>query len=93
MSPVLTTFCDNDKPPSNATAKELAAQSGGEAAQFDGEDELKQAMSVVREDIRSGYMLSFRPTSPTPGLHTIKVQIVQPMGRLKVLARKNYWVD
>jgi VWFA-related protein len=82
-----------NKPPSKATAGELAAQSGGEAVQFNGEDELEQAMSIAREDIRGGYILSFRPTSLTPGLHTITVQIVQQKGRLKVLARKNYWVD
>ena len=51
-------------------------------------------MSIVREeDIRSGYILSFRPTSPTPAFDTITVQVVQQMGRLKVLARKNYWLD
>jgi hypothetical protein len=82
-----------DKPSSDATARELAAQSGGEAAQFSGEDELEQAMSIVREDIRGGYVLSFCPTSPTPGLHTITVRVVQQKGHLKVLARKNYWLD
>jgi hypothetical protein len=53
-------------------------------------------MSIVREDIRNGYILSFRPTSPTPGLHTITVQVVHQLGRLKVLAQKNlknYWLD
>jgi VWFA-related protein len=79
--------------PSNTTAVELATQSGGEAARFDGGDELEQEMSVVREDIRSGYILSFHPTSPTPGLHTITVQVVPRTGGLKVLARKNYWLD
>jgi len=79
--------------PSSTTAGELATQSGGEAARFDGDDELEQAMSVVREDIRSGYILSFHPTSPTPGLHTITVQVGQQTGRLRVLARKYYWLD
>lgn len=82
-----------EKAPSDATVGELAAQSGGEALRFNDEDELEQATSIVRDDIRSGYVLSFRPTSPTPGLHTINVQVVQQMGRLKVLARKKYWLD
>jgi VWFA-related protein len=81
-----------DKPPS-ATAGELATQSGGEAARFDGEDELEQEMSAVREDIHSGYILSFHPRSPTPGLHTITVQLVRQTGRVKVVARKYYWRD
>jgi VWFA-related protein len=81
-----------DEPP-EATAAELAAQSGGEAVQFSGEDELEQKMSIVRDDVRSGYTLTFRPSSPSPGLHTITVQVVQQPGPLKVLARKNYWLD
>jgi VWFA-related protein len=82
-----------EKPPSDAMVGELAAQSGGESLRFNDEDELEQATSIVRDDIRSGYVLSFRPRSPTPGLHTLNVQVVQRMGRLKVLARKKYWLD
>ena len=68
-------------------------ESGGENMQFSGEDDLEQEISVVREDIRSGYILSFRPSAPTPGLHKIRVEVVEQKGRLKVLARKNYWLD
>lgn len=79
--------------PSSPDAEELAAESGGENIRFSGEDDLEQKISVVREDIRSGYILSFRPSAPTPGLHKIRVEVVQQKGRLKVLARKNYWLD
>jgi len=81
-----------DLPPS-PDAVELAEESGGENIRFSGEDDLEQKISVVREEIRSGYILSFRPSAPTPGLHKIKVEVVGQNGRLKVLARKNYWLD
>jgi VWFA-related protein len=79
--------------PSSPDAAELAAESGGENVRFSGEDDLEQEMSIVREDIRSGYILSFRPSAPTPGLHKIRVEVVEQRDRLKVLARKNYWLD
>jgi len=56
--------CDSERKKSRkdklpeATAAELAAQSGGEAVQFSSEDELEQKMSIVGDDIRSGYILS-----------------------------------
>lgn len=79
--------------PSSPDAAELAEESGGENVRFSGEDDLEQKMSMVRDDIRSGYILSFRPSAPTPGLHKIRVEVVEQMDRLKVLARKNYWLD
>jgi hypothetical protein len=79
--------------PSSPDAAELAAESGGENVRFSGEDDLEQKMSIVREDIRSGYILSFRPSAPTPGLHKIRVEVVEQRDHLKVLARKDYWLD
>jgi hypothetical protein len=77
----------------NATAVELAAQSGGENLRFHDENDLEERMFALRDDIRSGYLLSFRPSSPTLGLHTIRVQISPQRGRYKVLARNSYWLD
>ena len=79
--------------PSSPDAAELAGESGGEDIRFSGEDDLEQKISMVGEDIRSGYVLSFRPSAPTPGMHKIRVEVVEQKGRLKVLARKNYWLD
>lgn len=81
------------KSPVPPDAAELAMQSGGEIMRFDSEDDLEQKMSMVRESIRGGYILSFRPSSSTAGLHTIRVQVVQQKSSLQVLARKNYWLD
>jgi hypothetical protein len=81
------------EPPAPPDAAQLAAESGGEIMRFDGEDDLEEKMSVVRKDIRGGYNLSFRPSSSTAGLHTIRVQVLQQKGRLQVLARKNYSLE
>jgi VWFA-related protein len=78
---------------SDATAAEMAAQSGGENVRFNGENDLEQKMSMVRDDIRSGYILSFRPSSPSLGFHTIRVQVIDQTARFKILARKSYWLD
>jgi len=75
------------------TAAEVAAQSGGENVQFNGENDLEQKMAMVRDNIRSGYILSFRPSSPTLGLHAIQVQVMEQTARFKILARKSYWLD
>jgi VWFA-related protein len=79
--------------PFSPDAAELAIESGGENIRFSGEYDLEQKSSMVRDDIRSGYILSFHPSAPTFGLHKISVEVVEQRGRLKVLARKNYWLD
>ena len=84
---------DVDDLPSSPDAAELAAESGGENIRFSNEDDLEQKISMAREDIRSGYILSFRPSATTPGLHKIRVEVLEQKGHLKVLARRNYWLD
>lgn len=77
----------------DATAAEVAAQSGGENVRFNGENDLEQKMSTVADDIHSGYILSFRPSSPSLGFHTIRVRVIDQVARFKILARKSYWLD
>jgi VWFA-related protein len=78
---------------SDATAAEVATQSGGESVRFNGENDLEQKMSAVADDIRNGYILSFRPSSPSLGFHMIRVQVIEQAERFKILARKSYWLD
>ena len=37
------------------------------------------------------YLLTFSPSNPTPGLHTIRVQTAQNYGA-RIVARANYWL-
>ena len=79
--------------PHDATTAELAVQSGGEHVQFDGESDLGEKMLTVGDDIRSGYILSFRPNSATLNFHTITVRVIEQSRRVKILARKSYLLD
>ena len=41
---------------------------------------------------RNRYLLTFSPSNPTPGLHTIRVRPAQDYGA-RIVARANYWID
>ena len=81
------------RPSTELTAAEVASQSGGENVGFYGENDLEQKMAMVRDNIRNGYILSFRPSSPTLGLHAIQVQVMEQTAHFRILARKSYWLD
>ncbi len=70
-------------------AAEVADLSGGESMNFDGRGELESNLNLLTNYIHNTYLLSFTPTSATPGLHTIKVSLPQHP-ELVVSARTNY---
>jgi VWFA-related protein len=71
---------------------EIAALSGGETSSFDNRVELADDLGVLNNHIRNRYILSFYPTSQTPGLHTIAVRLAHHP-ELVVSARRNYWLE
>lgn len=71
---------------------EIAALSGGETSSFDNAVELDDDLGVLNNHIRNHYILSFYPTSQTPGLHTITVRLAHHP-ELLVSARRNYWLE
>jgi len=40
---------------------------------------------------RNRYLITFSPSDPTPGLHTIRVRTAQDYGA-RIVARANYWL-
>ncbi len=72
------------------TPKTLASMSGGEYASFTRDKAFEDRVAEVANHSRNRYVLSFRPTDPTPGLHTIKVSLTQDYGA-HVVARASYW--
>jgi len=44
------------------------------------------------KDTRNRYLLSFSPSNPSLGLHTIKVRTTQDYGA-RIVARANYWLE
>jgi len=73
-------------------AAEVAGLSGGEPYGFSNKVEFDRALSTLSNDVRNGYLLSFRPTAPDPGLHTLKVAVPDHPDYL-VSARSSYWAS
>jgi len=72
-------------------AAELASLSGGEAAQFDNQLQLDNQLGILANHLRNRYILSFTPTTPRPGLHTLNVRVLSHPD-FTVFARASYWL-
>jgi hypothetical protein len=72
-------------------SKEVAQMSGGEYTTFTGDKRFEQSVVDAAKDTRNRYLLSFSPSNPTPGLHSIRVKTAQDYGA-RIVARANYWV-
>jgi len=68
----------------------LAAETGGTQLHFRTQSELEQAISIVGIELRSEYLLSYRPTSAAAGYHAIQVDVDVP--GVKAYARRGYRV-
>lgn len=71
-------------------AKSLAVMSGGEAMSFGSERSFEERVSLMASHARNRYMLSFRPTELTPGLHRLQVELKSAVPA-RVVARTDYW--
>jgi Mg-chelatase subunit ChlD len=71
--------------------REIALMSGGEYTTFASDKKFEQRVADEAKHARNRYLLTFRPTNPTPGLHTLRVRLAQDYGA-HIVARANYWV-
>jgi VWFA-related protein len=71
--------------------KEIATMSGGEYTTFTGDKRFEERVLDAAKHTRNRYLLTFSPTNPTPGLHTLKVRLANDYGA-RIVARANYWV-
>jgi VWFA-related protein len=71
--------------------KEIALMSGGEYTTFMSDKRFEQRVMDEAKHARNRYLLTFRPSNPTPGLHTLRVRLAQDYGA-HIVARANYWV-
>jgi VWFA-related protein len=71
-------------------SKEIAQESGGEYATFFTDQKFEARVVAAARDARNRYLITFSPSNPTPGLHTIKVRTAQDYGA-RIVARANYW--
>jgi VWFA-related protein len=67
----------------------LTAATGGTQLHFRRQWEFEDAIAAVGLQLRSAYLLSYTPTSPEIGYHTIKVEVDVP--RARTYARPGYW--
>jgi VWFA-related protein len=74
------------------TAESIAGLTGGEYFHFHDAKDLRAGLVRLANDVPNAYVLSFRPSSPTPGLHALKVELKGHQG-LVMRARSQYWVD
>ncbi len=72
--------------------KEVARMSGGEYTTFIGDQRFEQRVLTAAKEVRNRYLISFRPSDLTPGLHTIRVRTTEDYGA-RIVARENYWLD
>jgi len=70
--------------------KEVAHMSGGEYHVFTGDKGFEKRVVESAQHARNRYLITFSPSDPTPGLHTIKVRLAEDY-RAQIVARANYW--
>lgn len=73
-------------------AKEVAQMSGGEYTTFTGDKRFEQRVMDAARHVRNRYLITFSPSTPDPGLHTIRVRTTQDYGA-RIVARANYWMQ
>lgn len=71
-------------------AKEVAQESGGEYLTFTRDKAFEAKVLEAAKHVRNRYLITFSPSDPTPGLHTIRVRTTQDYGA-RIVARANYW--
>ncbi len=72
--------------------KEIATMSGGEYTTFTGDKRFEARVVDAAKHMRNRYLITFSPSDPSPGLHTIRVRTTQDYGA-RIIARANYWQD
>jgi VWFA-related protein len=74
------------------SAESVAQLAGGEFFHFRDAKELKAGLIALSNDLPNYYVLSFRPTAPTPGLHALHVE-AQAREPLVLNSQSEYWIE
>jgi VWFA-related protein len=70
----------------------VAQLTGGEYFAFTNAATLKRNLLTVSNDVPNYYLLSFRPESPSAGLHTLEL-VLKNRPELELRARSTYWFE
>jgi hypothetical protein len=71
--------------------KEIAGMSGGQYTTFTSDKKFEARVVDAAKHVRNRYLITFSPSDPAPGLHTIRVRTAEDYGA-RIVARANYWV-
>ena len=74
------------------TAEAVAKLTGGEFFHFHDAKDLKRGLIAISNDVPNYYILSFRPTSLTPGIHALHVEI-RNRRDVVLRSRSEYWIE
>jgi VWFA-related protein len=74
------------------TAASLAQLTGGEFFSYSKANDIRQGLIALSHDMLQYYVLSFRPTPPTPGPHALHLEI-RDHPQLTLKSRTEYWID
>jgi VWFA-related protein len=74
------------------TAESIARLNGGEFFHFHDAEDLKAGLIAVSNDVPNYYVLSFRPTSLSPGLHALHL-LIKDRPKVALKYRSEYWID
>ncbi|HTV13279.1 MAG TPA: VWA domain-containing protein [Acidobacteriaceae bacterium] len=70
----------------------VAHITGGEFYRFHDPKSMERDLVELGSHVPNRYLISFHPSAPLPGLHTIVVRLPQ-YSKLEIRARANYWID
>ncbi len=73
-------------------AKQIALMSGGEYTTFTNDKRFQSRVLDAAKHVRNRYLITFSPSNPTAGLHTIRVRTAEDYGA-RIVARDNYWLQ
>jgi VWFA-related protein len=74
------------------TAESVAQLTGGAFFRFHDARTLQRDLISATHDVPNYYVLSFTPTSPTPGLHALRLSL-KDRPQLRLQSRSEYWID
>ena len=70
--------------------RRLADSTGGRLYVPESANELAAVFAQIEQDLRTQYYVSFPPQQPTPGYHSLRVEVRAP-AHLEVRAREGYY--
>ena len=73
------------------TPEALAELTGGDFYHFSTEKDFEDRTTEIADHIHNRYCLSFLPSQPNPGFHSLQVEVQRDKANV-ISARSGYWI-